>query len=323
MEQSKPEILITKKFPDEITGPLKEIAHVHQWNEVYDLMPREEVLRVIERMTAVINQAELKVDEEILSRGKKLRIIANVSLGVDNLNLDLMSKYGVWATNAPGFFDYPVAEYAIGGIIVVSRRMLEGDKFVREDKWKTFQPGFWDGDGLTNKTLGLIGMGSIGKSLARLATCMGMKVIYYNRSKRSAEYEWVPLDRLLSEADVVSLNVPYSPETAEMIGEEQFRKMKRGVIFVNTSRGRVVKEPDLVSYLQNGHIGGAVLDVFYDEPNVPQALKLMPNVLLTPHLAGGTKSGRIESYRLAANNVIQVLKGCQPLNPLNKPSLSR
>jgi glyoxylate reductase len=320
MQLNKPEILITKRFPDEITGPLRELAHVHQWNEPYELMPREEVLKVIERMMGVINQAELKVDEDILIKGKNLKIIANVSLGVDNLNLDLMSKYGVWATNTPGFFDYPVAEYAIGGIIVILRRMLEGDRFVKEGKWRAFQPGFWDGEGLTDKTLGIVGMGSIGGSLARLASCMGMKVIYNNRSKSSTEYQWVPLQDLLSRADVISLNVPYSSETAEMIAEEQFSKMKPGVVFVNTSRGKVVNEGDLVRFLKNGHIGGAVLDVFSNEPHVPDELKRMPNVLLSPHLAGGTKSRRLESYRLAADNIIQVLKGHQPVNPLNKLS---
>lgn len=322
MARNKPEILITKKFPEIITGPLSDLAQVHQWDEPYELMPREEVLKVIGRMTGIINQAELKVDEDILARGKNLKIIANVSLGVDNLDLDLMSKYGVWATNTPGFFDYPVAEYTIGGIIAVMRRMLEADRFVKNGEWRSFQPGFWDGEGLTNKTLGIIGMGSIGRSLARLASCMGMRVVYHNRSKSSPDYKWVLLQELLAQADVISLNVPYSRETCGMIAAAQFSAMKPGVIFVNTSRGKVVNEVDLVASLKTGHIGGAVLDVFSNEPNVPEELKLMPNVVLTPHLAGGTKSRRIESYKLAADNIIQVLRGKQPINPVNKIELS-
>lgn len=318
MERTRPEILITKKFPQIITDALNEVACVHQWDQVYDLMPRAEVLKVIGRMSAVINQAELKVDEELLSNGRNLRVIANVSLGVDNLDLELMSRHGVWATNTPGFFDYPVAEYTIGGIIVILRKLLDGDRFVREGKWSAFQPGLWDGEGLTEKTLGIIGMGSIGKSLARLASCMGMKIVYYNRSKDSPDYQWVPLQDLLSRADVISLHVPYSKTTAEMIAAPQFEAMKPGVIFVNTSRGKVVNEVDLVHYLKAGHIGGAVLDVFSNEPHVPDELKLMRNVILTPHLAGGTKSRRIQSYQLAADNVLQVLSGKQPINPVNK-----
>jgi glyoxylate reductase len=321
MQQNKPEILITKKFPEIITGPLEQVARVHQWSEPHDVMPRNEVLKVIDRMTAVINQAELKVDDEILARGKNLKIIANVSVGVDNFDLELMARYGVWATNTPGFFDYPVAEYTIGGIIVILRKLLDADRFVKQGKWSAFQPGLWDGEGLTEKTLGIIGMGSIGKSLARLASCMGMKIIYNNRSKDCPEYPWVPFQDLLSCADVISLNVPYSKATAEMIGAAQFKAMKPGVIFVNTSRGKVVNEVDLVHYLWTGHIGGAVLDVFSKEPHVPDELKMMRNVLLTPHLAGGTKSRRIQSYKLAADNILQVLCGKQPINPVNKISL--
>lgn len=319
MQLNKPEVLITKKFPDTIIGPLEEIAVVHQWDEhPYDLMPRADVMKVIDRLSAIINQAELKVDDEILAKGKQLKIIANVSLGSDNLDLDLMTKYGVWASNTPGFFDYPVAEYAIGGIITILRRLLEADHFTKNGKWHSFQPGFWDGEGLTNKTLGIIGMGSIGKSLARLGACLGMKVIYYNRSKSSPNHSWVPLQELLSKADVISMHVPYTGETHELISAEQFKIMKPGVIFVNTSRGKVVNEPDLVHFLKTGHVGGAVLDVFAREPDVPEALKIMTNVLLTPHLAGGTKSGRLACYKLAVDNIMEVLGGKQPVNPLNK-----
>lgn len=319
MQLNKPEVLITKKFPDTIIGPLEEIAVVHQWDKhPYDLMPRADVIKVIDRMSAIINQAELKVDDEILTKGKQLKIIANVSLGSDNLDLDLMTKYGVWASNTPGFFDYPVAEYAIGGIITILRRLLEADQFTKNGRWHSFQPGFWDGEGLTNKTLGIVGMGSIGKSLARLGACLGMKVIYYNRSKSSPSHQWVPLQDLLSHADVISLHVPYTSETHELINAEQFKIMKPGVIFVNTSRGKVVNEPDLVHFLKTGHVGGAVLDVFAREPDVPETLKIMPNVLLTPHLAGGTKSGRLACYQLAVDNIMEVLGGRQPVNPLNK-----
>lgn len=319
MQLNKPEVLITKKFPDTIIGPLEEIAVVHQWDKhPYDLMPRADVIKVIDRMSAIINQAELKVDDEILTKGKQLKIIANVSLGSDNLDLDLMTKYGVWASNTPGFFDYPVAEYAIGGIITILRRLLEADQFTKNGRWHSFQPGFWDGEGLTNKTLGIVGMGSIGKSLARLGACLGMKVIYYNRSKSSPSHQWVPLQDLLSHADVISLHVPYTSETHELINAEQFKIMKPGVIFINTSRGKVVNEPDLVHFLKTGHVGGAVLDVFAREPDVPETLKIMPNVLLTPHLAGGTKSGRLACYQLAVDNIMEVLGGRQPVNPLNK-----
>ena len=319
MKKDIPEVLITKKFPDTVIGPLEEVARVHQWDgHPYDLMPRSEVLKIVGRMSAVINQAELRVDEEFLDRGKLLKAVANVSIGVDNLDLNLMTRQGVWASNTPGHFDYPVAEYAIGGIIVVLRRMLEADRFVKSGEWKSFQPGRWDGEGLRSKTLGIIGMGNIGQSLARLGTCLGMEVIYHNRSGSTPEYRRVSLPELLAQADVVSVHVPHSPETHEMMGAAEFAAMKPGTLFVNTSRGKVVKEADLVHHLAIGHLGGAVLDVFSDEPQVSDQLRHMPNVLLSPHVAGGTRSGRIACYRMAVANVMAVLDGQQPLNPLNQ-----
>ena len=318
MPITKPEILITKKFPDEIIRPLEEIAVVHQWDtHPYDLMPRTEVMKVIGRMSSIINQAELSVDAEVLEKGKLLKIIANVSLGSDNLNLDLMTKYGVWASNTPGHFNYPVAEYVIGGMIAISRRLWEADRFVKSGKWNAFQPGRWDGEGLANKTLGIIGMGSIGQSLARLTTCLGMNIIYYNRSKSTPAYSWVPFEQLISQADVISVHVPYTTDTHEMLTAEQFSRMKPGVMLVNTSRGKVVREADLVHFLQIGHIGGAVLDVFSQEPDVPDPLRMMSNVLLTPHVAGGTTAGRRTCYRLAVDNVLAVMQGKPPLSPLN------
>ena len=318
MPTTKPEVLITKKFPDEIIRPLEKIALVHQWDQhSYDLMPRDEVIKIIGRMSAIINQAELKVDTEVLERGNHLKIIANVSLGFDNLDLELMTKFGVWGTNTPGYFDYPVAEYVIGGIITLYRRLLEADRFVRSGEWNSFQPGRWDGECLANKTLGIIGMGNIGRALARVATCLGMNIIYFNRSKSSSSYSWVPLEYLIAHADVISVHVPYTTDTHEMLAADQFKAMKPGVVFVNTSRGKVVHEADLVHFLQTGHWGGAVLDVFYQEPLVPESLKRMPNVLLTPHLAGGNKPGRTACYQLAVDNVIAVMQGKPPLNPLN------
>ncbi|MCE6989703.1 2-hydroxyacid dehydrogenase [Dyadobacter sp. CY323] len=319
MIQHKPEVLITGKFPHAVIKSLGEVAEVHQWDgHPHDLMPRAEVMKLVGRMSAIINQAELKVDEELLSAGAALKIVANVSIGVDNLDLDQMTRRGVWASNTPGHFDYPVAEYAIGGIIIIIRRLLEADRFVRSGEWNSFQPGRWDGDGLRNKTLGLIGMGNIGKSLARLGSCLGMNVIYYNQSKSTPEYEWTPLSELLSRADVVSVHVPHSTETHEMIGAAEFAAMKPGAIFVNTSRGKVVSEPDLVRFLTTGHLGGAVLDVFFNEPQVPEPLISMPNVLLSPHVAGGTRAGRIACYQMAVANVMAVLAGNKPVNALNQ-----
>lgn len=319
MSAHKPRVLITGKFPDAVVRPLEELAEVIQWKgQPHELMPRAEVLKAIGGMSAVINQAELKVDEELLSHASALHIVANISIGVDNLDLGLLTRRGIWASNTPGHFDYPVAEYAIGGIILILRRLLEADRFARSGQWSSFQPGLWDGDGLRGKTLGIIGMGSIGRSLARLGECLGMKVIYHNRSESAPDYQWVPFAELLRSADVVSVHVPYSAATHELIGDAEFAAMKPGAVLVNTSRGKVVHEPTLVQNLVSGHLGGAVLDVFFDEPHVPEALRTMHNVLLSPHVAGGTRRGRLACYEMAVANVIAVLTGHAPVNPVNQ-----
>nr|WP_295932067.1 D-glycerate dehydrogenase [uncultured Dyadobacter sp.] len=319
MSTHKPRVLITGKFPDAVIRPLEELAEVIQWKgQPHELMSRAEVLKDIPAMSAVINQAELKVDEELLSQANALKIVANISIGVDNLDLGLLTRRGIWASNTPGHFDYPVAEYAIGGIILILRRLLEADCFARSGKWSSFQPGLWDGDGLRGKTLGIIGMGSIGQSLARLGACLGMKVIYHNRSQSAPEYQWVPFGELLRSADIVSVHVPYAAGTHELIGETEFAAMRPGAVFVNTSRGKVVNESALVQNLVSGHLGGAVLDVFFDEPHVPRALRMMHNVLLSPHVAGGTRSGRTTCYEMAVANVIAVLTGAAPFNPVNQ-----
>ncbi|MCG8307095.1 MAG: hypothetical protein MI975_06845 [Cytophagales bacterium] len=320
MSNSLPEILITKKYPREIIELLKPMAIVHQWDRhPYNLMPRKEVLKKIERLTAIINQAELRVDNHLLEKGKHLKIITNVSIGVDNLDLELMNEKKIWGTNTPGYFDYPVAEYVIGGIITVMRKLREADTFIRSGQWNSFQPGRWDGESLRGKTLGIIGMGNIARSVARLARAFGMDIYCFSSANSAKRHGCVSLEKVLSMADVISVHVPYTPATHEMFNLNLFGMMKSGVIFVNTSRGKVIKEKDLIDQLKAGHIGGAVLDVFAQEPKVPELLKRMSNVLLTPHIAGGTKSGRLACYKMAVKDVCRVLKGEIPIHPVNNP----
>jgi len=322
MAEKAPKILITKKFPEEILKPLRSMAEVIQWTEdPYDLMPRDRVLSEAGELFGIINQAELSVDEELLDQAGKLKVIANVSIGYDNLNVELMTDRHVWACNAPGYFTTPVAEYVIGGILALNRKLIEADKFVRAGKWTSFQPGRWDGESVIGKTIGILGMGNIGQLVADLACAVGMQVIYHSSKKNIVGCEWVSYDALLERSDIFSIHVPHTVDTDQMIGSEQFNKMKDGVMFINTSRGKVVKEVDLIGALESGKISGAILDVFQDEPKVPDAILKNPNVLLTPHIAGGTKVARQKCYQLAVENVISVIQGVRPKNALNSISI--
>lgn len=318
MAQQKPEVLITKKFPADIVAPLREIAVVHMGDHSYNLMERSEVMNYIGRVDAIINQAELRVDAALLTGAGNLKIVANIAAGYDNFDLHEMVQRGIWGTNTPGHFHYPVAEYIIGGLLSVMRKLGEADRFVRDNQWTSFQPGRWDGQTLAGKTLGIIGMGTIGSSLAGLASALGMEVICHSRRKDIKGIRIVPMAELLRLSDVVSVNVSYNKDTHELITDREFAQMKQGVIFVNTSRGKVVRQTDLLEYLSTGHLGGAVLDVFSEEPAVPDVLKAMPQVLLTPHIAGGTINGRLACYRLAVDNVMAILQGKMPLTPVNQ-----
>lgn len=319
MQNLKPKILITKKFPESITAPLKTIAEVIEWNDhPFDLMPRERVLEDIESITGIINQAELRVDREFLEAGKNLKIIANVAIGVDNLDTKLMEQYGVWASNTPGHFTTPVAEFIMGSILAHQRGLYEADRFVRSGKWRTFQPGRWDGDSIRGKTLGILGMGTIGQSLSHMARCMGMSTIYFSRRKSDSPDKWVSFEELLEASDIFSIHVPYNSDTHHIIGSNEFARMKKGSLFINTARGKVIDQNALIHALENNHLSGAILDVFEFEPDVPSAFIDDHRVLLSPHIAGGTREARLKSYQMAVDNVIEVLKGHPPLYPVNQ-----
>lgn len=315
----KSKVIITKEFPAEIVEPLQSMAQVVQWQDAgFDLMPRERVLSEILDASAIINQAELRVDKELLEHGKELKIIANVSIGYDNLDIDLMTHASVWASNVPGYFNDPVAEYVIGAVLAWHRRLIQAHDFVRDNNWSSFQPGRWDGQQVRGKTFGILGMGDIGRLVGHLASAVGMQVIYHNRSPVKVPFKSVSLDELLGTSDILSLHVPHTESTHHMISDREFLKMKPGVLFVNTSRGKVVDQSSLIKALGAGKIGGAILDVFEYEPAVPDQIRMHPNVYLSPHIAGGTREARVKSYRLAVENVMDVLRGDAPRNALNE-----
>lgn len=315
----KPKVLVTGYTNSSWLSELNDIAEMEVWDGKDSvLMPRSTVLSKIKDTDAIINFAEVVADEEFIFSAEKLKIIANVSIGFDNLNLPLLAAYGKWATNAPGFFNYPVAEYALAGMLTLSRKLLEADDFVRKNEWKSFEPGRWDGISLKNKTLGIVGLGSIGQELRKMAQALGVKVVYFD-SSRNQEKGALSFDELISVSDIISIHVPLNASTKNLFSNELINKMKDGAILVNTSRGDIVDQNALIVALQSGKLSGAVLDVFAEEPNVPNSLKQMKNVLLTPHIAGGTVKAREACVRCAARNVAEALKGNKPPNALNDP----
>lgn len=319
---ARPIVLLTSAVPSALLARLAGKARVIQGPGQGETMPRSEVLRHAPKLTAIISQGELAVDADLLDRAPLLRIVASASVGVDKLDLALMSARGVFATNAPDYFVEATADYTLGVIISLLRRLHAADRFVRSGRWRRFQPGAWDGVLLRGKVLGLVGFGAIGRAVARRAAAFGLEVIHCRRSS-SSEAGCTTLNRLLASSDIVSLHVPLNEDTRGLIDARRFKRMKPGSYLVNAARGPVVDEGALVRALESGHLAGAALDVFACEPRVPAALLRRDNVVLTPHLGGGTHESRWHSRLTCIDNVARVLAGLRPGNLVNRPNRRR
>lgn len=307
-----PRVLITNQIPREVASPIDGLATLQIGGNEHAPMSRQELLYNLSDVIGIVNQGEVCVDEELLEAAPQLKIIANVAIGIDNFDLDALTERGIWGTNAPNFFAPPVAEYAIAGMIAISRRLLEADAFVRSGQWKSFEPGRWDGFTLRDKTLGIIGFGQIGQALSEMAKGFGMRVL--KASKSDGREVLLPL---LGESDFVSIHVPQVKETYHLIGREELELMMPHAILVNASRGAIVDQHALTEALERNVIGGAVLDVFEFEPSVPKSLLSMKNVLLSPHIAGGTVESRRSARLCAFQNVAAALRGERPPNAIN------
>ncbi len=314
----KPQVLITNTVPRDILEPLQGLAEIIQGPSGGDLMPRSEVLALGPSLTGILNQGELRVNAELLDACPVLKVVANVAVGFDNFDPDLMAERGVWATNCPGIFEEPAADCAVGSLLCLLRGIHKGDRYVRSGEWKGFQPGVWDGVLLRGMRVGIVGFGSLGQAFAARLTPFGAEIRYHNRSS-AGEDGYQTLDELLAESDIVVLMVPLNASTHHLMNRKRLARMKPGAYLVNFARGKVVEEPAMIESLKSGNLAGAALDVYEQEPEVPAALRNLPNVVLTPHIGGGTKESRRAARLLCAENIAMVLKGKPPKTPVNKP----
>lgn len=267
---------------------------------------------------------ELKVTKELLNLAPKLKIVSNVSVGYDNLDISEMTKRNVMATNTPGILIETVADAILGMILSSARRIPELDKFVKDGNWKEYLQIEKFGTDVHHKKVGIIGMGGIGQAVAkRCYSGFDMEILYYNRS-RKPEVEkaynaiFCDLNNLLQEADFVVLMVPYSKETEKMIGSEQFKLMKNSAIFINGSRGKNIDEKALYSSLIDKDILAAAIDVFENEPVDPNnPLLTLDNLISLPHIGAATKENELAMSKLAKSNLIAGLEGRTPPNLIN------
>lgn len=317
----KPKVLITRKIASEAVDLLQQAAEVEVWEEDRP-MPRDVFLAKAEEATAILSMLTERVDAELLERAKQLRIVANMAVGYDNIDVDACKKRGVIVTNTPDVLTEATADLAFALLLAAARRIPEANRFVLEGKWTSWSPTLLAGQSVYQTTLGIIGMGRIGEAVAMRAKGFSMNILYHNRSRKQEAEErtgavWVELDTLLRESDHVVLLTPLTAETRLLMGEREFARMKPTSVFVNVSRGGTVDEQALYRALAEKHIWAAGLDVFQEEPVSPNhPLLQLPNVVALPHIGSATIQARTEMARLAAANIASVLAGGEPLTAL-------
>jgi glyoxylate reductase len=318
---SRPNIFSTHALFEAPRRRLAERCQAEYWMEP-DRPARAEVLRRVAGEDGLICLLTEKIDEELLAAAPRLRIVANVAVGYDNVDLAACTRRKVAVTNTPGVLDETTADLAWALMMTVARRLIEGDALARSGQWRGWNLDQMCGTDVWGKTLGILGFGRIGRAVARRAKGFQMRVIYHSRTRAPAEVErelgaeFLQRDQVLAQADFLSLHVPLTPETRGLIGARELAMMKPTAFLVNTSRGSVVQEAALVEALAGGKIAGAALDVYEREPVISDGLR-RPNVVLAPHMGSGSVETRTKMAMMAVENVIALFDGRRPPNILN------
>jgi len=318
-------IFVSRNLPGDSLDKLKNSGNEVLISEFDRPLTAEEFLEGAKGADAVLALLSDKMDGEVVDAvGPQLKVVSNYAVGFDNIKVPELTEKGVVVANTPSDeVNESVAEHAWALMLALARRIVEADESTRRGAYKGWEPGIFLGVNMVGKTLGIIGMGRIGEMTARRARGFNMRVLYNKRTpdpeaEKELGVEFADLDRLYTESDFISLHVPLTTETRHMINKGAFGKMKNGVILVNTARGPVVDEGDLVDALRAGVVGGAGLDVFDNEPNINPELVAMENVILTPHIASATWEARNKMGEQAVNAILDTFAGKKPENIVNK-----
>ncbi|QGQ95485.1 D-glycerate dehydrogenase [Paenibacillus psychroresistens] len=318
----KPTVLIARPIPSEVEDYIASHCTILK-SSTNEAMPRKEMLRLLAAAEGLLTTGG-KIDEELLKHAPLLKVVSNISVGYNNMDLTAMKARGVIGTNTPEVLDETVADLVFSLILGAARRTAELDQYVKQGKWKQGDDESLFGLDVHHATLGIIGLGRIGEAIARRAK-LGflMNVQYYNRNRKiDAETNlgviYQPMNELLRTSDFILLMTPLTEETTHLIGKEQFSLMKSSAIFINASRGKTVDETALIEALQNKQIYAAGLDVYDREPvDIDNPLLQMSNVLALPHIGSATAKTRTDMAFLAAKNLVSAVLGQTPPNPLS------
>ncbi len=318
----KPRVLVTKHIYPSAVEYLREHADTdyHDSDEGYDAA---QLLEHLAGKQAVVSQLTDKFSADVLSALPELKVISNVAVGFDNIDIAAATQRRIIVTNTPEVLTDTTADFAFTLLMATARRLVEADKYLRAGKWTQWRIDLFTGHDIHHATLGILGMGRIGQTLARRARGFEMRVIYSDVQRAAPEIEqelqleYVPFDSVLDQSDFISVHVPLLPATRHLLGTAQFASMKRNAILINTSRGPVVDEAALADALAAGEIAGAGLDVFEREPQVEPRLLDMENVVLAPHIASASVDTRTKMCMMAARNCVAALAGDRPPNLVN------
>ncbi len=315
----RPLVIVTRKLPDVIETRMMELfrARLNLDDQAMDRAALKQAMAEAEVLVPTVTD---RIDADILSAaGPNLKLIASFGTGVDHIDLRAAREKRLTVTNTPGVLTDDTADMTMALILAVSRRLVEGERLIRDGEWQGWSPTFMLGHRLKGKRLGIVGMGRIGRALARRARGFGLSIHYHNRRRVREEVEqeleatyWDSLDQMLARTDIVSVNCPRTPATYHLLNARRLKLMKRDAIIVNTSRGEVIDEKAMADLLRQGEIAGAGLDVFENEPAVNPRLLKLPNVVLMPHMGSATIEGRIDMGEKVIINIRAFTDGHVP-----------
>ena len=301
MSQKKPKVILTRKLPETTETRMRELFDT-TLNHDDRAMSREQLEAAVKTADVLVPTVTDKIDADLIAcAGDQLRLIASFGTGVDHLDLKAAKGRGITVTNTPGVLTEDTADVTMALILAVPRRIAEGDALARSGDWQGWSPTGMLGHRINGKRLGIVGMGRIGCAVARRARGFGLSIHYHNRKpvhpQTEAELEatyWDSLEQMLARVDIVSVNCPHTAATKHLLSRDRLALMQPSAYLVNTSRGDVIDEAALADLLARRHIAGAGLDVYADEPHIPQALRDLPNVVLLPHIGSATIEGRLQ-----------------------------